>query len=45
VLYVFPSTREKAAPSLGFVVDRRTLSRHRGSARQAAGTGTDREPH
>ena len=44
---VFPSaSREKAAPSFCFVVDRRTPSRHHGSARQAAaGTGTGLELH
>ena len=43
---MFPSAREKAAPSVCFVVDRRTPSRHRPSARQLdAGTGTDLELH
>lgn len=43
---VFPSAGEKAAPPFFFVVDRRTPSRHHGSARQAAGgTGTDLELH
>jgi hypothetical protein len=39
----FWSAREEAAPSVCFVVDRRAPSRHRGSARHAAGTGTDRD--
>ena len=40
---VFRSAREEAAPSACFVADRRALSRHCGSARHAAGMGTDRE--